>query len=88
MRKYSLVLLSQAGVPEERVEFIADDVTSAFGWAERNAAGRKLEIFEEGRSLGIATLAHGTQVWTLGPASGRRPGSAGGEAGEPPKLAI
>lgn len=73
MHKYTLVLLAQHGRPEERIEFLADESSRAFCWAERHAAGRKIEIFEDGKSLGMASLGKHDKFWTLGPASGRGP---------------
>lgn len=71
MRRYEILVERFHAEPAERVLVNAPGVGSLFGWAQRHAAGRRFEIFEDGGSLGRAAYDGDAGLWTIFPASGR-----------------
>lgn len=59
--------------------------SAVFSWAERFARGRRFEIFEDGASLGTASLSSGANFWVLSPASAGPPDA---DSAEPAEAAV
>lgn len=71
MRRYDIIVEPGHAQPAERLSVQAPGVGALFGWAQRHAAGRRFEIFEDGGSLGGATYDGDAGLWTIFPSSGR-----------------
>jgi hypothetical protein len=71
MRRYDILVDPFHAEPAERISMQAPGAGSLFGWAQRHAAGRRFEIFENGGSLGGATYDGEAGLWTIFPSSGR-----------------
>ncbi len=65
MQQYELVLFAQRGQPRESVTIFGNGPDVVFGWAQRHAHGRPFEIFGDGASLGIVSLAPDGEFWML-----------------------
>jgi hypothetical protein len=69
MKRYDLWLERNSELPAETTALYAESPAAVFGWAQRNAPGRKFEVFLDGRSLGGAMLRDDDGFWVLtGPA--------------------
>lgn len=67
MHRYDILFAAHAGEPSEAIRMEAASAGFLFGWAQRHSAGRRFEVFEDGASLGGATLDAESGVWTIFP---------------------
>ena len=71
MRRYDLMLDACQDAPPGCVQMHAGYCDAVFGWATRHASGCKVEVFEDGASLGGLRLDADNGFWTVYPRSGR-----------------
>jgi hypothetical protein len=64
---YQLVLAEDGRGSERRIEFEASGTAAALLLAQRQCAGRRAELFEDGRSLGGLQNRRNGGFWIISP---------------------